>query len=210
MIARSRPATTFADGPWGQPGTVSSRADVARLQAENERLRQEVERLRNEALTDPLTGLSNRRNIDSMLSSEISRALRYKQPLSVLCIDVDDFKRVNDTWGHQKGDEVLVWVARFLRTQIRAHDSAGRLGGDEFVVVLPGTDRHAAELVAARIRATLDALRGRMDHPVSLSVGVGTLDLEGGDVSPEALLKSADSAMYKQKGRSRRTQRATR
>ncbi len=174
------------------------------LMAENERLRVEVERLRAEALTDPLTGLPNRRNIDAILSAEISRALRFRQPLAVMCIDVDDFKRVNDTWGHQKGDEVLVWVAGFLRSQIRAHDIAGRVGGDEFVVVLPATEREGAEVLAERLRQTLDRMRGRNDHPVGLSIGVAALDPSQQEQSPAELLKAADRAMYRQKSRTRR------
>ncbi|MFO0745687.1 MAG: GGDEF domain-containing protein [Myxococcota bacterium] len=177
---------------------------------ENARLRQEVERLRNEALTDPLTGLPNRRSLDALLAAEISRALRSRAPLAVMCIDVDNFKRVNDTWGHQKGDEVLVWVARFLRSQIRGHDIAGRLGGDEFVVVLPGTDKAGADILADRLRATLEQLRGGMDHPVGLSVGVAALDLASKDVTPEGLLERADNAMYRQKGRTKRMARVPR
>lgn len=180
---------------------------VAQLRAENDRLKAEVEFLRAQALTDPLTNLPNRRYLDARLDHEISRAIRHEQPLAVLCIDVDDFKRVNDTWGHQKGDEVLIWVARFLKTQIRAHDIAGRMGGDEFLVILPATDRVGAEQLAARFRKTLEQLKGGADHPVSLSIGVGILDPDDSDVTVEALMRAGDRAMYEQKARPRRLRR---
>jgi len=179
-------------------------ATVTKLLRENERLRLEVERLRAEALTDPLTGLANRRNLDERLTAELSRAQRYRQALAVMCVDVDDFKRINDTWGHAKGDEVLVWVGRFLRSQIRAHDIAGRLGGDEFVVVLPATDRRGAEALADRLRGALSDLAGGSTHPVSLSIGVAALDPTDPTMTSERLMHEADEAMYAQKGSRKR------
>ncbi len=172
------------------------------LVAENERLRAEVERLKALALTDALTGLPNRRYLEERLTGEIGRATRYGAPLAVMVIDVDDFKRINDTWGHAKGDEVLVWVGRFLRSQLRTHDVVGRTGGDEFVVMLPSTDREGAELLATRLRDALDALRGRHDHPVKLSIGVAALGPGAGDTN--TLLTAADRAMYVAKGRKKR------
>lgn len=172
------------------------------LVAENERLRAEVERLRALALTDALTGLPNRRYLEERLAGEIGRSSRYGHPLAVLVVDVDDFKRINDTWGHAKGDEVLVWVARFLRSQLRTHDVVGRTGGDEFVAILPSTDRDGAELLATRLREALDALRGQKDHPVRLSIGAASLGPGAGDA--ETLLSAADRAMYVAKGRKKR------
>lgn len=180
---------------------------MAQLRAENESLRAEVEYLRAQALTDALTGLPNRRYLDERLKHEISRALRHEQTLAVMAIDVDDFKRVNDTWGHQKGDEVLIWVARFLRTQVRSHDIAGRMGGDEFLVILPATDLMGAEQLAARFRRTLEHLKGGTDHPVGLSIGVAVLNSDSIDVTPETLLRQADRAMYQQKARPKRARR---
>ena len=172
------------------------------LVAENERLRAEVERLRALALTDALTGLPNRRYLEERLASEIGRSTRYGHPLAVLVVDVDDFKRINDTWGHAKGDEVLVWVARFLRSQLRTHDVVGRTGGDEFVAILPSTDREGAEQLATRLREALEALRGQKDHPVKLSIGAAALGPGAGDA--ESLLSLADRAMYVAKGRKKR------
>lgn len=188
------------------PARVST---VTKLLRENERLRSEVERLRAEALTDPLTGLANRRNLDERLAAELSRAVRYGQPLAVICVDVDDFKRVNDTWGHAKGDEVLVWVGRFLRSQIRAHDIAGRIGGDEFVVVLPATDHHGAEAVAERLRRALadltaGARAAGQSHAVALSIGVAALVPGDAGMTGDQLLRAADEAMYRHKGQRKR------
>jgi len=172
------------------------------LVEENQRLRAEVERLRGLALTDALTGLPNRRYLDERLDGEIQRAVRYGHPLAVLVIDVDDFKRVNDTWGHQKGDEVLVWVARFIRSQLRTHDVVCRTGGDEFIALLPSTDRDGAELLANRLRLELEALRGHPDHPVKMSIGSAAIGPGTGDA--ESLLAAGDRAMYAAKGRRKR------
>lgn len=181
------------------------------LARENERLRAEVERLRSLALTDALTGLPNRRYMEDRLASEVACAVRYHQPLSVLVIDVDDFKHVNDTWGHHKGDEVLAWVARFLRSQLRQCDIACRTGGDEFVAILPGTARAGAQALAERIVTVLASLRrdsGQGDHPVKMSIGHASLGPGTGDA--EALLAAADQAMYQRKARTKSVRRPVR
>ena len=123
-----------------------------------------------------------------------------KVSLALLVINVDDFKRINDTWGHKKGDEVLVWVAGFLKSQIRACDVACRTGGDEFVVVLPGTTRDGAEQLAGRLRDLLTTMRrgtGQSDHPVKMSIGYAALGPGSGDV--DSLVAAADHAMYEAK-----------
>ncbi len=176
------------------------------LLAENALLRSELDRLRAMALTDALTGLPNRRYLEERLAAELARATRHRQPLSVLVIDVDDFKHVNDTWGHQKGDEVLAWVGQFLRSQLRSSDVTCRTGGDEFVVILPSTDRDGAESLSQRLRTTLEELRqARPDHPVKLSVGSASLGPGTGDAP--SLLAAADRAMYQVKGRAKRGDR---
>lgn len=212
-------AMDFADGdrepPLGPDVTAAympptdSRFDA--LARENAKLRAEVERLRALALTDGLTGLPNRRHLDDQLANEVLRAARFQQPLSVLVIDVDDFKYVNDTWGHKKGDEVLAWVGTFLRSQLRACDVACRTGGDEFVVLLPGTGREGAESLAVRIRQTLAAMRrdtGLGDHPVKMSIGHASLGPGTGDA--QSLLAAADRAMYQVKARGKHVRKPAR
>ena len=182
-----------------QPGFTRPSA-IDALARENAELRAEVERLRSLALTDVLTGLPNRRYMQDRLETEVARAVRYHQPLALLVIDVDDFKHINDTWGHKKGDEVLVWVAGFLKSQIRACDVACRTGGDEFVVVLPGTTRDGAEQLAGRLRDLLTTMRrgtGQSDHPVKMSIGYAALGPGTGDV--DSLVAAADHAMYEAK-----------
>ena len=179
-----------------------SRDELEVLRRENAALKRENALLRAASRTDPLTGLANRRAFDERLRSEIARAGRHGQPLAVLVVDVDDFKHVNDTWGHEKGDEVLVWVARFLQSQLRTTDIACRIGGDEFVVLLPATSREGAELLVERLRSMLDGLRRTAAHPVNMSFGVGALG--PGSASPEALMAAADRAMYAAKGRTKR------
>jgi len=188
---------------------TDSRLDA--LARENAKLRMEVERLRSLALSDGLTGLPNRRYLDERLAGEVVRAARYHQPLSVFVIDVDDFKIVNDTWGHHKGDEVLAWVASFLKSQLRTCDVACRTGGDEFVVLLPGTCRDGAEVLADRIRTTLATLRrgtGHGDHPVKMSIGQASLGPGTGDAA--SLLAAADRAMYQVKARGKSGRKSVR
>jgi len=184
------------------PYSITADRRLEDLARENALLRAEVERLRSLSMTDALTGLPNRRYLEERLEAEVARAARHRQPLAVMVVDVDDFKRVNDTWGHAKGDEVLVWVAAFLRSQLRGSDVACRTGGDEFVVVLPATGREGAEDLAARLQSTLESLRHEAhaaqrapeDHPVRLSIGVAALGPGTGEAA--SLLAAADRAMY--------------
>ncbi len=182
---------------------LQSDPTLSALREENERLRAEVERLRDIALTDPLTRLPNRRYLEERLEMEVSLAIRHRRPLALLVIDVDDFKFVNDTWGHQKGDEVLIWVGQFLRSQVRTTDVTCRTGGDEFVTILPSTDLEGANEIVRRIRTSLEEMRRHFyNHPVKLSIGFAAL---GPDVvDGPSLLMAADRSMYKTKSRRKR------
>lgn len=147
--------------------------------------------LLHQARTDVLTGLLNRRAMDERIETELARIERLDRPLSLLLIDLDEFKQVNDTLGHAVGDDLLRATADTMRRVARAADEAGRLGGDEFALLLPGTPRAGAETVALRLRDELSAL----DHAVSASVGIATID---GDAVPTVaeLVGRADEAMY--------------
>ena len=154
---------------------------------------------------DPLTGLYNRRTILDLLEEEINRVLRYRHPLSVLMMDIDHFKQINDQWGHPTGDEVLKAFAAKCQSVMRENDKMGRFGGEEFVMVLPETGKADASLVAERIREmtsemNIRAKRGATEIPVTVSVGVTTAS-DGDDV--EAVIARADDAMYQAKSQGR-------
>ena len=157
-----------------------------------------VTRLRREtdaARTDALTGLANRRAFVEAAEKELARARRYRRAFSVLYLDADGFKRINDTRGHRAGNEALSAAARGLLAALRDTDLAARLGGDEFAVLLPETDGAEATVVVERVRLAMsDALR---NAGFELSFSIGTTSLAGElPESVETLLSQADHAMY--------------
>jgi diguanylate cyclase (GGDEF)-like protein len=164
---------------------------TARLLGENERL----------ATRDSLTGLANRRLFDESLQREVARSQRLATPLSLLVLDVDHFKQVNDTYGHQTGDAVLREVADALVSNTKNYDVAARYGGDEFVVLLPGCSRDDALRVAERVRHGIARAVG--EAPVTISAGVASVPENATD--PERLMAAADAALYdaKRTGRDR-------
>lgn len=181
------------------PVSVSSLTDLAE--------RGRVERvLRSLAERDPLTGLLNRRRFEEELGTAVARAVRYGEAAALLALDLDQFKEVNDTFGHQAGDELLRAVAERLRGRLRESDMLARLGGDEFAVLLPQAELEQGDRVATDLLETLRAepftLSGQARR-VTASAGVTTIG--GRDPSADALLMEADSAMYdaKQGGRDR-------
>jgi len=158
--------------------------------------------------TDPLTSLHNRRFLMDTLAKEVERSCRTEIPLALVMIDIDHFKRVNDTYGHQVGDAVLVAVAALLQGQLRPYDTAARFGGEEFVLVLPSTELMAAGAVAERLRkltANLSfAKEGATDLVLTISAGVAVVS-PGSIVNADDLIRQADTALYraKQDGRNR-------
>ncbi len=166
------------------------------------------ERLRSQALQDPLTGLFNRRYLEDRLDREVRRARRRGLPLSLVMLDLDHFKRINDTQGHEAGDRVLQAVAEALETTLRAEDVAARYGGEEFTVLLPGTPLEEACWVAEKLRGAVGRLRvrhaGLILPGVSVSAGVAALP-EDGEGDAGELLRLADAALYdaKEGGRDR-------
>jgi len=152
-----------------------------------------------QAHTDPLTGLANRRYMDSV----VEEWFRQEKPFAVLMMDLDHFKSVNDTYGHQKGDEVLVFLANIIREQKRESDLGCRFGGEEFTLLLPNTDREQARQVAERIRLRVEAGPPPIDRPVTLSLGISSCPHDARQ--PEQLFRQADDALYaaKQGGRNR-------
>ncbi len=176
----------------------------ARLQQAHERLLARVHEiealqseLREQALRDPLTGLYNRRYLDRALGRELARATHACAPLSLVVIDLDHFKGVNDTFGHGGGDALLKAFGQLLSVQTRQGDVVCRYGGEEFVVILPGTTPDAACQRAEEWRVALGALRVPHDGRsirATLSAGIASC-LEWGETG-EALLRAADHALY--------------
>lgn len=162
------------------------------------------ERLAALATHDPLTGLFNRRGFYNYLAQSCSWAERYNRPIGVLVIDVDFFKRVNDTFGHPAGDEVLRRIAVALSDVARTSDMVGRYGGEEFAILTPET---SAEALASLAQRVLEGVRSRTfiphaDHPITVSVGIGYADA-GSHTTPELLLASADQSLYEAKNTGR-------
>lgn len=184
---------------------------LEQVNVKNRQLEQAVQQLQTMAATDPLTGLANRRAFNQALARCYAEAQRHGHDMSIIMVDMDHFKQLNDTLGHQRGDEVLQAVAYCMEASCRKSDVIGRFGGDEFVVVLPQTDPQLAIQVAQRI---FDAFTNHLQSTeqgraaaackVTLSMGVACLS-QTDPQSPEQLLAQADHALYraKQQGKSR-------
>jgi len=187
------------------PVVVEKNLALHRIKRENQRLVQQLERtnrrLAEAAATDPLTGLANRRAFNDAIETRFSECQRYGNDLALIVIDLDGFKQLNDTLGHQEGDALLIEAATALRVNCRRSDIAGRFGGDEFVLLMPQTDQvHACE-VADRVRHQFDQLCDRhfrqtgYDGRLTMSMGLTTLRAGLPD-SPEQMIAQADHAMY--------------
>jgi diguanylate cyclase (GGDEF)-like protein len=168
-----------------------------------DRLKRAHERESALARVDLLTQLPNRLAFYEQVAAEIVRAQRYRHPLTVILLDLDNFKTVNDLDGHDAGDKVLCTVAGTLQNNIRATDVAGRLGGDEFVMLLPETGREAAGAIAAKLQQQLAHSMQNGGWPVTGSFGVATFMTPPESI--DAVMKQADRLMYgaKQKGKNR-------
>lgn len=179
------------------------KGDLAQAQASLQQQGVELESRRLEARTDQLTGLANRREFDEQLARRISEWWRRKTPVSLLVIDVDHFKRFNDTYGHQAGDQVLAGVAGVLKDTLRDMDFVGRYGGEEFVAILPSTVLHEARRAAKRV---IDAINRTTFHfhdvQMQVTVSIGVSQAGEGEDGPAAL-KRADEGVYAAKGAGR-------
>lgn len=157
--------------------------------------------LERTAMTDPLTGLFNRRALDVLAQREIEHSRRRGVPCSALMMDVDRFKRINDSLGHAAGDATLCAIASILQTTLRVTDLATRVGGDEFFVLLPDCDDAHAQLITARINTSVAALKLRTmgGEPFSVTASVGRVTLDGPNLTLEDLLHDSDIMLYRQK-----------
>ncbi len=186
----------------GRPTDDAGRITLARTMAHEAAMALENARVyeaaRNLADRDPLTGFFNHRYLHERLSEEVVRAIRTRRPLAVVMLDLDDFKLVNDTFGHLYGDRVLVYAAETIRASLRASDVAARYGGDEFALILPETSVHDAASVAERILAAFRIhpfmTDGRTPLPVGTSIGIATHPTDGRTATE--LIAAADSGLY--------------
>lgn len=165
-------------------------------------LRSNYQQTINRAITDGLTGLYNRHYLNTHLDNLVRHALNNNKPLSLMIMDMDHFKQVNDNYGHDTGDEILKLLSEIIIKSIRSADLAARFGGEEFVVLMPETEAQQAKDVAERIRKTVETTDMKVSHAVgslkkTISIGVAFLN-EMGDSGP-ALLKRADEVLYKAK-----------
>lgn len=198
QVALSGPAGLYTDPPLGDVGQLDAVADLIEVALR-------LDNLRYDSLHDPLTSLYNRRSFDDQLLQAVSRARRYEDSFTLVAIDLDLFKLVNDNYGHAGGDDVLRAIGAAMRHALRQSDVAARTGGDEFALILPGSD---ADVVAPLIERLRDGVRA-LDRslPVDFSVGVASCPADADTV--EALTAVADTRLYADKAR-RRAERAER
>jgi diguanylate cyclase len=171
-------------------------------------LRERLESVRREALTDPLTGIPNRKAFDTELEHAMEGAVKSRDPMSLLMCDIDHFKQFNDTWGHQTGDQVLKLVANCISENVKGRDTAARFGGEEFAVVLPQTELADAVRLAYQIRSKVESKKlvkkstGDILGVITISIGVAQYDMKEGT---ESLIQRADACLYaaKRMGRNR-------
>lgn len=178
-------------------------------QQEIESLQQKAQSIEQEANRDHLTGISNRKYIEELLATELELSRRRQRPLSLAFIDIDNFKPINDTYGHPTGDRVLQIITRFFAAQIRQQDSLARYGGDEFLLLLHNTDGDNAYNLLSRIMASLHSSPGiEVDEQlIRVTISIGMASFTPGDktTSPEQLIEQADKALYQSKKAGRNT-----
>ena len=178
---------------------------LAEVRTKNIQLEQSLKRVEEVAATDPLTGLYNRRHFGKVIEQLFAEAQRYDSELSCVMVDLDGYKKLNDSFGHQVGDQLLVMAAKAISANLRRMDVAARYGGDEFVLLLPRASGHEATAVVTRIRDDFrlaSAALLRQPEGVTMSIGIGSL--RGDNVAEtEQLIARADAALYRAKAEGR-------
>ncbi|MEB3887070.1 diguanylate cyclase [Lyngbya sp. CCY1209] len=199
-------AVDYVTKPYKAPELLARVKTHLELKYTRDELKKALVELETLATTDSLTGISNRRHLLTLAEREFQRAQRYRNPFSILMLDIDHFKSINDTYGHATGDEALKLMADVTRNALRQVDIFGRFGGEEFVVFLPETPLPDAVTVADRIREAIASVSVAMDDAairMTVSIGVATYQTE--EPNLDTLLMRADKALYeaKQRGRDR-------
>ncbi len=167
---------------------------------EIERLKDELRRVKEEASIDPLTGLRNRRSFERALSEFFRDFKKFGYPFSVIMFDLDDFKEINDTYGHLAGDKVLKEIGNILRNYLRAKDVPARTGGEEFTIILPGITREEALMVAERLRKVIANYAVEYEgKKISPTASFGVAEVTPDTESPEELIRVADENLYRAK-----------
>ena len=180
-------------------------AKIKTMEVEAEKSRTTLEKHRQKALLDPLTELPNREAYNERASAEVQRWQRYSRPLTIAIFDIDHFKNINDSYGHQAGDRVIKVIGRSIATRLREVDFFCRYGGEEFVALMPETDSHTALVVLEKVRAAIaNAAFNYKDQPISITLSVGITEFKTND-SLETAFERADQALYtvKATGRNR-------
>jgi diguanylate cyclase (GGDEF)-like protein len=197
-------ASDYITKPFNARIVIARVRSAARAKEAHDLIAEMNQRLAELATTDGLTGVRNHRHFREVLDTAVAFAARKQLPLSVIMLDVDHFKKINDAFGHGVGDDVLCTLAQILRTKVREYDTVARYGGEEFAILLPITDADAGRALAERLRATI------ADHPwpsgqVTISLGVATMHEPEEEV--DKLVEQADQALYhsKKSGRNRVT-----
>lgn len=178
----------------------------AEIMAANQAMQQQNQVLETLSITDSLTGLYNRSKLDAILSDELARFKRTQREFTLLMMDIDYFKTLNDTYGHLTGDEILAAVARILVQSIRSIDYAARYGGDEFIIILVETSTDQALKTAERVRSQVENMRySANDLIIAVTVSIGVVQCQSDDMTPTEVFARADSALYEAKhaGRNR-------
>jgi diguanylate cyclase (GGDEF)-like protein len=194
-------------GRSGRPFTDDDRELLRSLAAQTTLAVENVElhfQVRRQAVTDELTGLSNHGSFQDLLSAEVEQVRRYHHQVGLIMLDLDNFKSVNDTYGHQQGDVVLRHVALALRDTSRDADSPARYGGEEMALILPHTDLDGSYVIAERLRTAIESLRiPGPDGPLRVTASLGVAASSAGD--KDLLIAHADAALYaaKREGRNR-------
>jgi diguanylate cyclase (GGDEF)-like protein/PAS domain S-box-containing protein len=194
-------AACLYDAAGDLTGVMGISRDITEQKRAEEELRQVHELLKKRASTDALTGIYNRFTFEEMLELEITRAQRYKTPLSLIMFDIDHFKQINDTFGHQAGDGVLKDMAQMVCTNLRLHDVFARWGGEEFMILIPNNDREQTRLLAEKLR---ELISGGFESGMTVTCSFGVAQLRSADTF-ETFTQRVDAALYraKEKGRDR-------